>query len=158
DRQMMTAVLQHPRCGHRRRAQEGEVVLVLAEPDTATPAATCGGARPPIGLCFAEHFVAADDVGDLPLPVSTERGGEQSRDGGALDRRQISHPQSLALKHGTRKVGPSRLLRSLEGELDLGPTRIVERCQERLSRGDNTCRRVRGGPGRWCLRRRTALD
>src|SRR6266851_6612968 len=126
DRQMVTAKLQHPRRGHRWRPKEGEVILVLAEPDSATPAAATPRTSDP------EHFVTADDIRDLPIAIWTQRRREQVVYGGALRRRQISHPQPLALEDAAWQVGPSGLLRSLERELDLGPTRLVERGQNCL--------------------------
>ena len=147
----MTAKLQHPWRRHRRRSDEGEEVLVFAEDDTATPAGAAPAA--PGGVCL-QHFVAAHDVGDLSKPAATERSREQTVDGGALRRCQICQPQALTLVHRARKVGPFRLLRSFEGELDLGSTRVVERRQQCLRGGDNTRRRVRG----LAWRRSTALS
>jgi hypothetical protein len=106
---MVTAKLQHPRCRHRRLPHEGEVILVLTEPDAATtagaaaPAAPAASrARPAVGFCFAEHFVAADDVRDLPISVWTQGGREQGVYRAALRRREVPHAKALALKHRAR--------------------------------------------------------
>ena len=169
DRQVVPAKLQHPRCGHRRRPQKGQVILVLAEADAATPAGTAAGRAATAGaaarcagsarsLSFPEHFIAAHDVRHFPIPISTQRRREQAHDGSALRRRHISQSQTFALKHGARKVGPSDLLRSLERELHPGSTRIVERGQERLRSGDNAGRRGGWSAGRRGRRRSAALS
>ena len=80
DRQVVTAELQHPRRRHRRRSQEGEEVLVLAEPRTAaTPAAAAPAA--PGGLCSPSTSSPRMISVTFRYPSATERRREQSVDG-----------------------------------------------------------------------------
>ena len=156
DRQVMTAELQHPRRRHRRRSQEGEEVLVLGEPGTASAARGRPAACPALAPS-PEHSVGAHDLPDLPIPVSTQRRDSRVSTAARCGAVRSASAYAVALKHRRRKVGPFRLLRPLEGELDLGPARLVERGQECLRSGDDARRRIRRGAGRW-RRRPTALS
>jgi hypothetical protein len=133
----MTAKLQQPRRGRRRRAEECEIVLIFAEGGSATPAAagTRAGttrirvratAARTLRRLLSQHFVSLHDLGDLAVSVSTERDGEQFHDRGTLRGRQIAHAQALSLEHGGRQIRPARLLRSLERKLHFGATGVIE--------------------------------
>ena len=106
DRQVVSAELEHPRRCHRRRPDECEVVLVLAERRAAarpTPAAAAAAsARVSRRLASPQHFVTAHDVDDLSITIAAQRGGQQRHDSSALGRREISHPDAGALKHRAR--------------------------------------------------------
>ena len=79
-----------------------------------------------------------------------------AHDRGALCRREVAHPQTVALKHRARKVRPPRLLWAVERKLHLRFSGVIERRDERLGGRDDARGGVGSGGGRG--RRRAALS
>ena len=109
----------------RGRADKGDVVLVESELNTAAtpPRAGLRAARRALASAGAsaagvlQHLVAVHDVGDLLVARAAQRGRDHGQRGLALRRRQVAHPQAIALKDSARQVRPSgALLRAVEVE------------------------------------------